>query len=187
MAKGSLKLIIGPMFSGKSTEIIRNIKDCQEGRKQILVVNPVINNRYGMKCITTHNKLYYSNCINIGNLYQIYLNTEYKELYNNSETVIIDEYQFFNNSFDIIMKMVEIDGKDVIIASLDGDFKRKEFGDVLKLIPYADNVIKLTALCNKCNNGTKAPFTKRTISNNEKTLVGTDDIYEPVCRYHYLN
>ena len=76
--------------------------------------------------------------------------------------------------------------KKIIAAGLVSDFLRNPFGDVLKLIPHAEEVIKLNALCKKCKDGTKASFTKRIVNNNSKIIVGSDCCYEAVCRKHYL-
>ena len=92
----------------------------------------------------------------------------------------------FDDAFDNIILWVDKLNKTVICAGLDGDFERNPFGDVLKLIPYADKVKKLTALCKKCNNGTPAIFSKRITNNNKQTIVGGADMYESVCRKHYL-
>ena len=77
------------------------------------------------------------------------------------------------------------ENKSFIIAGLDGDFKREPFGDILKLIPLAEKVIKLNALCKFCKDGTEAPFTKRLINADIQQLVGGADSYAAVCRKHY--
>jgi thymidine kinase len=65
--------------------------------------------------------------------------------------------------------------------------EKNPFGDVLRLIPHAEKVTKLSALCKKCGNGTEACFSKRIVNSEERELVGSDGIYEAVCRYHYYN
>ena len=72
-----------------------------------------------------------------------------------------------------------------MIAGLDGNFKREPFGDILRLIPHAESVVKLHALCMKCRDGTKASFTKRIINSEDNILIGTSSEYIPVCRKHY--
>ena len=88
--------------------------------------------------------------------------------------------------FDFIKNTVDFTNKTVITAGLSGDFRRNPFGDVLKLIPYADSLTQLSAYCKKCGDGTLANFTKRITKENNTTLVGTADQYEAVCRKHYL-
>jgi len=79
-----------------------------------------------------------------------------------------------------------LDKKKIIAAGLDGDFERKPFGDVLRLIPYANNVNKINALCTICKDGTQACFSKRITESKDTTLVGSKDVYVAVCREHYL-
>ena len=98
--------------------------------------------------------------------------------------VFIEEAQFFNNLYEFVNK--HLINKSFVIAGLDGDFKRNPFGDILKLIPLADKVKKLNALCKFCKDGTEAPFTKRLIVSDEIKLVGGSDSYASVCRKHYL-
>ena len=81
---------------------------------------------------------------------------------------------------------MNIYNKKIICAGLISDFEKKPFGDVLSLIPHAEEIIKLSALCKKCKNGTKACFTKRIVNNYDVIMVGEDSSYEAVCRKHYL-
>ena len=93
--------------------------------------------------------------------------------------------QFFTDLYDFCVAAVEKDAKSVIISGLDGDFKRKSFGQILDLIPLADRVDKLTALCTKCRDGTAAIFSKRFAKCTDQIAVGGLDSYIPVCRRHY--
>ena len=179
---GYLQLIIGPMYAGKSTELIRIINRYKCLNKKIIVINHILNNRYGSCGLTTHNKDKIDCCIILETL-----NSLENELLENNDVIIIEELQFFSDAYETIIDWCDNKNKIVVGAGLDGDFLRNPFGDVLRLIPHANKVTKLSALCKKCGDGTLAHFTKRTTSNNETTLVGSDDIYEAVCRKHYLN
>jgi thymidine kinase len=179
---GYLELIIGPMYAGKSTELIRIINRYKCLNKKIIVINHILNNRYGSSCLTTHNKDKVESCIILEKLNDLNI-----ELLNSIDVIIIEELQFFSDAYDIIIDWCDNKNKTIVCAGLDGDFLRNPFGDVLKLIPHADKISKLSALCKKCGIGTLAHFTKRTTNNSETTLVGSDDIYEAVCRKHYLN
>jgi thymidine kinase len=181
---GYFKLIIGPMYAGKSTELLRVINKYKILNKNIIVINHIINNRYGSTKLITHDKKEYNDCLILENL--SYLEKNYKDIFTSCDVIIIEELQFFKDAYDNIVKWLDIDNKIVVAAGLDGDFMRKPFGDVLKLIPHANKVFKLNALCTKCCNGTKAEFTKRIINNNEITMVGSNDMYIAVCRKHYL-
>jgi thymidine kinase len=178
---GYLELIIGPMYAGKSTELIRIINRYKCLNKRIIVINHVLNNRYGSESLTTHNREKVDSCILLDKL-----NDLNKDLLNNTDVIIIEELQFFSDSYESIIDWCDNYHKSIICAGLDGDYLRKPFGDVLKLIPHADKITKLSALCKKCGDGTLAHFTKRITNNNETTLIGSDDIYEAVCRKHYL-
>jgi len=184
MCVSSLELIIGPMFAGKSTEIIKKIKMYNILEKKVLVINHSINNRYGTEGISTHDENKIENSINVETLQQ--LENEYYDYFIECDVVIIDELQFFNDAFTKITEWLDKYNKKIIGAGLISDFEKKPFGDVLKLIPHAEEIIKLNALCKKCKDGTKACFTKRTINENSQIIVGSNECYEAVCRKHYL-
>jgi thymidine kinase len=178
---GYLELIIGPMYAGKSTELIRIINRYKCLNKNIISINHCLNNRYGSDGITTHNKEKVEDCISANKLKDIHDN-----LIDWCDVIIIEELQFFIDAYNIIIDWCDNKDKIVIAAGLDGDFMRLPFGDVLKLIPHAEKIIKLNALCKRCGDGTCASFTKRITKDSVTTLVGSDDIYEAVCRKHYL-
>jgi thymidine kinase len=181
MDRGRIELIIGCMFSGKSTELIRKIRKYQVLKKKILVINHSLDNRYGKHNIITHNKQE-NECVSTNNLLSLLDTTYYKESY----IIVIEEAQFFKDLYAFTTYAADNDNKTVIVAGLDGDFKRQKFGDILSLIPHAESVTKLHALCLKCNDGTKAYFTKRINKDNtSQTYVGTHEDYVAVCRYHF--
>jgi thymidine kinase len=105
------------------------------------------------------------------------------EEYWHATVVAIDETQFFSSLRPFVEEALK-DGKHVILAGLDGDFKQQVFGELLTMIPLADEVTKLKALCMECMNGTLGPFTKRTVVNANQELVGDSDVYRAVCRMH---
>ena len=179
---GYLEIIIGPMYAGKSTELIRIINRYKCLNKKIIVINHILNNRYGSVSLTTHNREKVDSCIILENLFDLE-----SELLNNNDVIIIEELQFFKDAYSSIVEWCDNHCKTIIAAGLDGDYLRQPFGDVLRLIPHADKITKLSALCKKCGDGTLAHFTKRTIQNNELTLIGSDNLYEAVCRNHYLS
>ena len=181
---GFLKLIIGPMYAGKSTELIRHIRKYKFLNKSILVINHKINNRYGYEGITTHDKDEIKDCLNIENLEEIL--KDFNDLFLKSDIIIIEELQFFKDAYKYIIEFVEKYNKTVICAGLVADYKRKQFGDILKLIPIADEIKILSALCSICKDGTSAHFSKRIVSENKQNLVGSVESYISVCRKHYL-
>ena len=175
----TLKIIIGCMFSGKSTKIFEMYNTYKNQNKNILLINHQKDTRYGNNVISSHDKkqLPCLSCLNLNSIVNI---NNYKKC----DVIMIDEAQFFPDLFDFVIKAVDIDNKEVVIAGLDGDYKKNEFGDILKLIPHCDDVIKLKAKCYYCNIN-NAIFTKRIIDSNEQFLVGGYDTYKPVCRNHY--
>ena len=105
----------------------------------------------------------------------------------NVDSIFIDEGQFFTDLYTSVLSFVDVFKKHVVVSGLDGDATRNVFGDLIKLIPICDTVDKLRAYCNKCNNGTPAPFTKKITNDSSLIDIGGSDKYIPVCRHHYLN
>lgn len=177
---GKLELFIGPMFSGKSTELIRQIRLLQKIDKKVLVLKPIIDLRYAQDKITSHN--YESvECKVMNKLDEIN-----DEEINKYDTVIIDEGQFFPDLVSVISRWVNNYTVNIIVGGLDGDFQRRPIGQILELIPMADKCIKLNSLCNICKDGTEAPFSFRLVKSNDKVLVGGSESYIPVCRKHFI-
>ena len=177
---GSLKIILGPMFSGKSTELIRILNRYKLLNKNILAINHSIDTRYGDNKIITHDKKHFD-CKSVSLLMPFLESKEYIE----SDIIAIEEAQFFDDLFEFTLLSLDKFNKDVVIVGLDGNFKREPFGQILKLIPHCEKIVKLHALCLKCNDGTKASFSKRIINEEKEISVGSGDQYIPVCRMHY--
>lgn len=182
---GRIDIIIGSMFSGKSTELIRRINRYKVLSKKILVINHKLDQRYSESSISTHSNMKLE-CISLQNLNDIKINKEFKKEYDNCEVLVIEEAQFFEDLYEVVVNAADNDNKIVIVAGLDGDSNREEFGDILKLIPKCDSVKKLHALCVKCKDGTCASFTKRLVKNDSQIYIGVSE-FIAVCRYHYLN
>jgi thymidine kinase len=106
-------------------------------------------------------------------------------LLRSSQVILINEGQFFEDLYDVVVDMLE-HGKKVYICGLDGDFKKGKFGQILDLIPHCDSVTKLTSLCSICKNGTPGIFSMRVTSEKQQMLIGSDN-YVPVCRKCYSN
>jgi thymidine kinase len=178
---GKLELIVGNMFSGKTSELIRRLNREKSINKKIMVINFAGDNRYSSDSIATHdqNKV---KCLKVSKLSAIP-----NQMINDYDSFFIDEGQFFTDLYSYVMTLVEVYHKHVVISGLDGDADRKMFGDLIKLIPICDTVDKLRAYCNKCNDGTYAPFTKRinTTRSCEVVDIGGSDKYIPVCRFHF--
>jgi thymidine kinase len=176
---GRLELIIGCMFSGKSSELLNRIKKYKLLDKKILVVNHAKDVRYGSG-IVSHDKRKVD-AIALARLQDILF---YKEL-NTCQIVVVDEAQFFEDLYDIVVKLVEGLEKTVIISALDGTYERKPFFQVMQLVPFADDVVKLHALCLVCKDGTRASFSRRIVDVHDTELIGGLESYIPVCRKHF--
>jgi len=175
----SLELIIGPMFSGKSTELIRKIRLAKIIDKKVIVIKPIIDNRYKNNKIVSHS-------FESEECESIQLLAEMDQKINNYDLIVVDEGQFFSDLKEYVLKWVDVNKKDVIVGGLDGGHKRNKIGDILELIPYSDSCVKIKSLCKKCNDGTHAIFTHRMNDNQDQVEIGGAETYIPLCRKHYL-
>ena len=166
------------MFSGKTSELIRRLKRHKAIKDSVLVINSKKDIRNMSEVLQTHDKNTFE-CIKAEHLMSVAGTDEY----DSADVIAVDEAQFFEGLRPFVEQALKED-KHVILAGLDGDFKQQVFGEILELIPLADEVTKLKALCMVCMNGTLGPFTKRTVKNDEQELVGDADVYRAVCRRH---
>ena len=177
-----LELIIGPMYSGKTSYLINKYKQFTFCNNNILVLNHQIDTRYSNSQLSNHD-LNMIPCQMIDKLSIIFEKNEINDLYEKAEVILINEGQFFKELEFSILKMLD-DNKKIYIAGLDSDFQKKKFGKIIDLIPYCDKITKLASLCSICKNGTKAIFSHRISSEKEQTLVGSTN-YIPLCRNCY--
>ena len=182
---GSIDLYIGPMFSGKSTMLLRVANKYQSIGKKVIAINNKRDTRYGSGKIITHDKLSI-NCIMVSNLNEIISEKSYFNEFKNADIILIEELQFFED-ISFIVKAADEYNKKVVASGLDGDYLRKPFKSVISLIPYADNITKLTSFCKRCSNGTPGIFSKRIVNSDTHILVGGADTYMSVCRKCYLD
>lgn len=173
----SLHMVIGPMCSGKTTYLLN---EYEKNKDDSIMICPSIDNRTRETGLWTHDgKTFSGRTLYVDKLRDAF---EMIAQYNH---ILINEVQFIENVSEDIVHIVERYNKTVHISGLDGDFNRKPFPFLSKLIPYADTVIKLTAKCDIC--GERAPFTKKKTANNNKIEIGGKDIYSPRCRNHYVS
>jgi thymidine kinase len=172
---GYLHLIIGPMFSGKTTELIRLTSIQEAIGRSVRIIKHEIDNRYDAQCAVTHSGTI-KKASAISSLLEIAESAE-------EDVIGIDEGQFFEDLFESV-KILLGRGKVVIIASLDGDFKMEPFGSIIQLfqlIPLSDRVEKLRAICAKCRLQ-EAPFTMKKEVGSGVVEVGGKDKYLATCR-----
>jgi len=183
---GRLELIIGCMFSQKTTRMIERIRKHRFINKETLILTHGSDTRYGMNKIISHD-LVHVDAYPMTTLMDIIddKNDMYYKILN-ADSVFIEESQFFDDIGEFVRYLVDTLGKYVCVCGLDGDYKRMPFANVVNLIPFADDVIKCYALCQECRDGTRAAFTRRKNASSCRLEVGADDIYEPVCREHFV-
>jgi thymidine kinase len=176
----SLKIIVGCMYSGKSSEIIREYKRLQSIEKNVLLINHKLDVRYTENSICSHDKVS-ANSLSIDCLQEI--PDSFLETY---EYIIIDESQFFQDLFEFVTENVDNCQRNIIVVGLNGDSNRSNFGDIYRLYPMADDIVLLKALCSVCKDGTNAIFSKKIIDSSNQTDIGSSDKYIAVCRNCYL-
>ncbi len=188
MENGYLKLIIGPMFAGKTTALIAAAKDAKVSGKASMRISHVINVRdmdiEGKIEFKSHNDEVLGDVFACEKLKNVFGMKGYAE----ASHIFIEELQFFEDAFESVVLMVERDGKNVTAAGLDGSYMRTGFGRMLELIPFCDEVVKLVAKCSTDGCDRDAPFTKKTTGELDGDVVdvGGADKYSAVCRKHYL-
>lgn len=189
-ASGYLELFIGPMFSKKTTTLINIYKKCINNNVPVVVINHIIDKRYGLneKTVTSHDNISVP-CLQSNSLTDIWIMkydnknaNEYTQAHT-ADVILINEGQFFLDLYDVVVDMLKYN-KIIYVAGLDGDFKLKKFGMILDLIPICDKVTKLNAFCAICKDGTAGIFTKRLTSESHQIVVGFDN-YISVCRKCY--
>jgi len=171
---GELHIIFGPMFSGKSTELIRRIRRFSVARKNCLLIKYINDVRYSDELACTHDRQAFAARAS-AKLLEI-------DNYEDYDVIGIDEGQFFPDIVEFA-EMAAKQGKIVIVAALDGTFQRKPFGRVLELVPLAESVIKLNAVCMLCYKN--AAFTRRLGTETDIEVIGGAEKYLAVCRQCY--
>jgi thymidine kinase len=181
---GSIEVITGSMFSGKTDELIRRLRRATIARQKVQVFKPILDHRYALEKVTSH----------AGNNYEALPIQSAADLLPNLDAdttvVAIDEAQFFDH--DIIPLIQQLAGRDlrVIVAGLDTDFRGEPFGPMPIIMAVAEQVDKLHAICMVC--GESASRTQRLVNGSPAryddpiVIVGASEMYEARCRQHHL-
>jgi thymidine kinase len=170
---GRIELILGCMFAGKSTEMLRRVRKHEITGKKVLIVKFSADMRYSGKCeVVTHDAYSRSAtaCIEFAHLGRVW---------QDYEVIGVDEGQFFPDIVEFC-EMAANAGKIIIVASLGGTFLRGPFTKILELIPKCEKIKKLAAICKLCKS--TASFTFRFASKDDKSMIGGSDKYMPLCR-----
>lgn len=183
--EGKLDLVIGCMFSGKTTELMRRIRMTQVITNDILIINHSLDDRYTTNAVCSHDDEEIATTFTCSRLVPLLRTKEYEQC----QFIFIDEAQFFDDLIQFATVSVDQHKKKVTICGLDGDYDRKPFGSILHLIPLCDSITKKKSFCVRCKNGKEAIFSKNiqtNIETNTNIIIGSGDIYKPLCRMHYL-
>ncbi len=181
---GSLEMFIGPMWSGKTSELVKLHKQFTFCEIPVLAINYLHDTRYSTNTICTHDMVNIpcETCVELHQISDI-VNGVSQYTFENAQVILINEGQFFNDLVSWVKCAVEVHNKQVIICGLDGDFKREPFGDWLSLIPFCDKVTKLHSICGCCKEN-YAIFSHRNTEETIQEVIGTEQ-YVPLCRKCY--
>lgn len=183
---GYLDLIIGPMYSGKTDYLLRELNIFAVMGASVIYINHALDTRASV--FSSHNPMI-ENVKNI-DAKKVSSVDELVEACKNYLIVGIDEAQFFGGLKNAVLELVEKEGKRVLVAGLSGNYKREPFGELLDLIPFCDRVTKLSSCCNECAKMKKikqAHFSYRLSKEEMEILVGAKNEYIPLCRECYKN
>lgn len=174
--RGSIEVICGSMFSGKTEELIRRLKRAEIAKLKVEIFKPKTDVRYDETAVVSHD---------LNSVKSTPVGSSTEILFLNAETQVvgIDEAQFFDENLPEVCNKLAAKGVRVIIAGLDMDFAGKPFGPVPALMSIAELVTKVHAVCVCC--GSPAMYSYRKVSSQETVLLGEKESYEPRCRFCY--
>ncbi|MGE5805764.1 MAG: thymidine kinase [Ignavibacteria bacterium] len=175
---GWIEVIAGCMFSGKTEELIRRLRRAQIAKLNVKIFKPDIDARYSHNLIISHSEQSLPS-VKLNNINEII------DLSKEAQVIGIDEAQFFSEEIVTIADRLANEGKRIIIAGLDQDYRGIPFGPMPQLLAIAEYIIKTLAICVVCGN--PADKTQRKTLSSELVIVGASDIYEARCRRcHYI-
>ena len=174
---GRIELVVGPMFAGKTTEMLRRVDRAELAHRRCCVMKYSRDTRYSQDKVSTHDLKMRTAipccellpCLSICRQYEV---------------IGVDEGQFFPDVVEFAESLAN-SGKTVIVAALDGDFRRKPFGHVLDLISRCESITKLSAVCTET--GGEACYTQRTTALQEVEIIGGSEMYRAACRTSYFH
>ncbi len=175
--RGTIEVICGSMFSGKTEELLRRLKRAKIAKQSVEIFKPKIDVRFSAEEIVSHdrNSIHSTPVDHSSNI--LLLSSEV-------EVVGIDEAQFFDAGLVNVCQQLADQGMRVIIAGLDMDFKRVPFGPMPGLCAIADDVTKVHAICVQC--GRLANYSHRIVAGDKQVMLGEIEEYKPLCRGCYL-
>ncbi|MCG8574020.1 MAG: thymidine kinase [Flavobacteriales bacterium] len=176
VSNARIKVICGPMFSGKTKSLISAINEEKSQGKTVFVFKPKLDDRYAEEAIVSHDK------DEVG-AFSVERPKEILDLYLNADVVAIDEVQFFDESVVKVCDTIANAGKSVIVAGLDMDYRSEAFGPMPQLLTLADEVVKLNSVCTFCSG--RARYSHRISEEDGIVVLGEKNKYVPLCRSCY--
>lgn len=171
---GWIEAICGPMFSGKSEELIRRLRRASIARKQVQVFKPAMDTRYSGDEIVTHDD------VRMGSESVNSAEEILAKLHWRTQVIAIDEANFFGQPLLEVANQLADSGKRVIVAGLDTDYMGRPFPPMPDLLAIAESITKTLAICVRCGNPAK--HTQRLVDSDELILIGATGAYEARCR-----
>jgi len=175
---GSIEVVCGPMFSGKTEELIRRVKRAQIAKQKVQIFKPTVDDRYHKSDIVSHSSQAIQAVPVLSSLDIL------DSVFDSTRVVAIDEVQFFDDDIIKVVAKLARRGVRVICAGLDQDYKGKPFGPIPHLLAIADSVNKVHAICTVCGAPATKTYRKSDCENTKQLLVGESDLYEARCRSH---
>ncbi len=174
---GWIEVITGCMFSGKTEELIRRLRRAKIAKQKVKIFKPQIDTRYSEEEIVSHNsQALPSEIVNSAE--------EILQKVGDAQVIGIDEAQFFDEGIVDVCNKLADEGKRVIVAGLDQDYKGKPFEPMPQLLAIAEYITKTLAICVVCGN--PADRTQRKVVSKDRVLIGASDLYEARCRIHHF-
>jgi len=171
---GCIEAICGPMFSGKSEELIRRLRRARIARKRVQAFKPAIDIRYSLDEIVSHGDVRMKSAV-VADVAEILTKLDWR-----TEVVGVDESHFFGQGLVDVAQQLADSGKQVIIAGLDTDYLGRPFPPMPDLLTLAESITKVLAICMRCGNPAK--HTQRLVDSEDLIVVGASGTYEARCR-----
>ena len=179
--RGNLETIVGAMFAGKTSELLKRILWAKHQNKKIVVIKPSIDNRYSSQKIITHNDLSHE-CFAMTSWADTLKHFNFNK--KTVDVVFLDEIQFMDTSETLSnIEIILNSGIDVVCAGLDQDSRGRPWETSSMVLGLSDKIIKIYGFCNVC--GMEATKTYRKTEGGDRTQVGAANIYEPRCLKHW--
>src|SRR6187397_736533 len=171
---GWIEVVVGPMYSGKTEELIRRLRRAQIARQRVEIFKPAIDTRYGADHIVSHSELRIPSRL-------VSTATDILSHADEAEVIGIDEGQFLGPDLPRVVNALADQGKRVIVAGLDQDYRGLPFEPMPQLLAIAEYITKTLAICMVC--GAPANHTQRLVASHERVVVGGQGTYEARCRH----